>query len=395
MNTQSPSLARIIWDVSMPRTLWLASPALAWFLIAALGLRWFGGSQPTLAFVASQFELPLFLLGSCLLHAQQRLVLLRPGDKQSRGIWDIPILAFEAMFRRATHEPVADVSPGAAIVALPVFVGLGAASIGCCVGLALVLAHSPDGAWAHPVWLLLVYLVLGALVLASGAHHASRITRRLYAFGHEQAVLAVQARADADRARMVALQAQMNPHFLFNALNTVASLLDTDASRAERTVASLSSVLERTLSRSTDPLSTLDDELRFVREYLDIERERFGERLTVTFDIDQAATLMRVPTMSLQPLVENAIKHAIAEQLAGGHIQVEARVLEGELRLAVEDDGPGFAADSREGAGLGNLRQRLQSLYGGAGRLIVQTFPSGAKVTMAIPRTPTLRPHHP
>jgi two-component system LytT family sensor kinase len=170
------------------------------------------------------------------------------------------------------------------------------------------------------------------------------------------------------------------------ALNTVASLLGTDGARARATVQNLSGMLRHTLERSSRPLTTVEEELQFVRDYLDIERERFGSRLQVTYDIDPATAAMAVPTMSLQPLVENAIKHAVTNRLEGGHVRIAAglRIDPPRLVLSVEDDGPGFAPGSEDGTGLGNLRARLRTLYGADAELATETLPTGARVSLTV-----------
>ena len=349
----------------MPGALGFVGPPMAFVILVTLWLVWQGGPLGV-GLVASHLALPLFFLGSSLLTTQELLGPRPP--RATRGLVVSPISGRDQAPRLGTSWRAPAGGPDASVITLPVFLGLGVACIGCAVGLAIALTRVDDPRRLSTP-LAIAIASGGASFLLVATTHASRITRRIYTFGQEQAVLAVQAQLDADRARMAALQAQMNPHFLFNALNTVASLLATDAPRAERTIENLSSVLERTLSRSTEALSTLNDELRFVREYLDIERERFGDRLAVTFDVDPAAALMRVPTMSLQPLVENAIKHALVERLEGGHVRIEARVAKSEVRLSVEDDGPGFAPDSREGAAsaiCGNDSSRSTGRRGGS-----------------------------
>jgi two-component system LytT family sensor kinase len=217
-------------------------------------------------------------------------------------------------------------------------------------------------------------------------------TRSLYDWSMSESSAAATAQADADAARLRALQVQMNPRFLFNALDTVTSLLGNDDSRGRRTVRNLTAILKHTLERSTKPLTTVEDEVRFVRDYLDIERERFGSRLQVTYAVDPGTSTMAIPTMSLQPLVENAIKHAVTERLEGGHIRVSATrgLMPPLLRLVVEDDGPGFGPHIVEGTGLKNLRARLATLYGQEATLLTETIDGGARVSVTVPNTPLL-----
>jgi LytS/YehU family sensor histidine kinase len=225
------------------------------------------------------------------------------------------------------------------------------------------------------------------VVLTIALFRVTNSTRRLYDWSMNVAASAATAQADADAARIAALQAQMNPHFLFNALNTIASLVGADGARSQRTVQNLTGMLKHTLERSSKPLTTVDDEIQFVRDYLDIERERFGSRLQVTYAVDPAIGTMPVPTMSLQPLVENAIKHAVASRLEGGHIRIKAarRLDRPAIRLTVEDDGPGFGPDTPDGTGLGNLRARLHTLYGSDAMLLTETLPQGARVMVTVP----------
>ena len=248
---------------------------------------------------------------------------------------------------------------------------------------------SPDPPSGERGWQILPMYVAVAILLGAAVSHVTTSTRRLYVWCQETAAAAATAQADAARARIAALQAQLDPHFLFNALNTVASLLGSDGARARNTVRNLSRMLEHTLQRSARPLTTVADEVQFVRDYLDIQRERFGPRLTVTYDIASDADALLVPTMSLQPLVENAIKYAVASRLEGGRIRIAASTLipRRAVRLSVEDDGPGFAPDSPDGTGLGNLRARLRSLYGPPpeAELITDTLPTGARVSLIVP----------
>jgi LytS/YehU family sensor histidine kinase len=149
----------------------------------------------------------------------------------------------------------------------------------------------------------------------------------------------------------------------------------------------LSNLLRRTIERSGSSATTVREEVAFVRDYLAVERERFGDRLIVAWDIPEEVLDSSVPAMSLQPLVENAVKHAIGTRIEGGRITVSARRppdLE-LIRLTVEDDGPGFAPGREDGTGLGNLRARLHSLYGERAMLSVDSRATGARVSIEIP----------
>jgi two-component system LytT family sensor kinase len=171
-------------------------------------------------------------------------------------------------------------------------------------------------------------------------------------------------------ARLETLASQINPHFLFNTLNSIASLIRIHPERARTMVVQLARIMRRRL-RSQDHFSPLRDELDFIGDYLAIELERFGDKLRVVREIDPASTDVSVPSMLLQPLVENSIKHGIANKLDGGTITLRARCAGLRLMIEVEDDGAGILAapgvESVEipgkGIGLSNVRERLQVLY--------------------------------
>ena len=263
------------------------------------------------------------------------------------------------------------------LLALPALALLSAvlAGMGVAVMVPLVLRE----------WYVVGGLASMVLVLVFAARVTVDSTRFLYLHAREQAAAAQRAQADAADARLHALQAQMNPHFLFNALNTIASLVRTDARAAEATTENLAAILRRTLDRSRSTLATVEDEADYLRAYLAIEQERFGDRVAVEWEMDPAALPLRIPPMSLQPLVENALKHGLGGRLEGGRIRIAARRTEGALRLEVQDDGAGLAGDAREGTGLGNLRARLATLYGDRASLVIQPLPRGTRVTVEIP----------
>jgi two-component sensor histidine kinase len=222
------------------------------------------------------------------------------------------------------------------------------------------------------------------LIWAAG-RTVSDTTRLLYRHGRDRAAAASRAEAQATDARLSALQAQMNPHFLFNALNTVAALTRTDPRAAEATVENLADVLRRTLARSTTRESTLSEEIEYLRAYLAIEHRRMGARLRVEWDVPDALLATPMAPMTLQPLVENALKHGIGMRLEGGTIRVAARTIGKGVRIEVCDDGDGFGKKYREGTGLANLRERLMTLYGSAARLEIESPPAGARVVLTLP----------
>ena len=172
------------------------------------------------------------------------------------------------------------------------------------------------------MFLIVVALTMYCGMLVFAGHTVMNSARTLFRHATHQAAMAADARSQAAAAQLAALQARMNPHFLFNALNTVASLVRSDPPAAERVVENLSDVLRQTLRRSAGTIGTVDDELEYVRAYLTLEQERWGNRLRVEWDVDDDARALPLPPLVLQPLVENALKHGIGARLAGGTIRI-------------------------------------------------------------------------
>ncbi len=199
-----------------------------------------------------------------------------------------------------------------------------------------------------------------------GVAHAIRFYERAQARERREAEL----ESLLAQARLEALRMQLNPHFLFNTLNSIASLVHDEPQRAEEMIESLSELLRLALYTADRQEVTLRDELHFLDRYLLIERARFGERLCLEKEIDVAALNAIVPILILQPLVENAVKHGIENQLAPGIIRIAAEHVGDMLRLEVTDNGRGLAGEAlHEGVGLTNTRLRLKELYGRDGAL--------------------------
>ena len=185
------------------------------------------------------------------------------------------------------------------------------------------------------------------------------------------------------RAELDALQAKINPHFLFNTLNSIASLISENPAAAESTVEKLSELFRYTLQRSADSTVRLSEELEIVRSYLDIEKVRFGDRLKFDIRSDEALNDFRIPPLLIQPLVENSIKHVIAGEPLGGSVGVEARLLAGSCVITVTDSGKGFAlAGDDAGFGLKSIRERLSLAYGSAASLLVMEGSSSIQITI-------------
>jgi two-component system, LytTR family, sensor kinase len=184
----------------------------------------------------------------------------------------------------------------------------------------------------------------------------------------EQTARTLKAEALAHQAQLRALRYQLNPHFLFNTLNAISTLVaQHENAAANRMLARLGDFLRLTLESSGAQEVPLSAELDFVRRYLEIEQVRLGERLDVRFNISPEALAVPVPNLILQPLVENAIRHSIAPRESGGRLEIEARCAAGLLHLEVRDDGPKLIGDLTslcEGVGLSNTQARLAQLYG-------------------------------
>src|SRR5262249_26273378 len=158
------------------------------------------------------------------------------------------------------------------------------------------------------------------------------------------------------------------PHFLFNTLHSISSLVLEDPLKANSMIARLGDFLRLTVENSEQQLVTLKEETEFLRCYLDIEQVRFGDRLTVAFQLEPQTLSGQAPHLSLQPIVETAVQHAIAPRAAPGHINIEAKRLNSVLRVAISDNGPGISSSAnlpgKKGVGLSNVRTRLQQIYG-------------------------------
>ncbi len=294
------------------------------------------------------------------------------ADALFKRIWS-RCLQFTARFRAdGHHKQLNDI-----VLVLPI-IGVTA---GCLLAMAagILLPSTPS----NP--LLLVPVLLYAVFVMMAVRTVSDTMRFLHRYAHEKADVAAQAQTLATEAQLSALQAQLNPHFLFNALNTVASLVRTDPRAAEATVDNLAQVLRRTLDRSRRTVCTVDDEVDYLKAYLSVEQQRYGDRLTVEWSIDENARALRIPPMTLQPLVENSLKHGIGGSLHGGTLAISAAVEGGGVVLRVADDGAGFRPQHREGTGLRNLRERLATLYGDASGLHIGENGQGATVTVRIP----------
>jgi len=236
--------------------------------------------------------------------------------------------------------------------------------------------------------------IYSTIVICSMMINYYRVVRSREAAAHAAERRQAALERALDRSRMEALRAQVNPHFLFNTLNSIASLVASSSNREAYTVVELlASLLRYALDVSRDSVVTLDDELRFLDAYVEIEKIRYGPRLRFTKSVPANCMESLVPTLSLQPLVENAIKHAVAVSTRPVAIDVRVVCQPQVLCIAVSDDGPGLKAPISLGVGLSNVRDRLNYLYSGEAKFaIVNNEQGGVTVTMQVPdKRSTLR----
>lgn len=216
-------------------------------------------------------------------------------------------------------------------------------------------------------------------VIVAGVTYAAQAAER-----------AARIEAIAARSQLAALRAQLNPHFLFNALHTVVQLIPSEPRRAAHAAEQIAALLRTTIEADRD-IVPLGEEWAFVERYLDIERIRFGDRLQVEADLSDAARGALLPSFAVQTLVENAVRHGAAPQVEPTTIAVQGRTTGGMLTVTVRDTGAGAtaAAIAAGGTGLARLRERLAALYGGRARLEWTTEPGrGFTATLVLPHDP-------
>lgn len=275
--------------------------------------------------------------------------------------------AFDWLARRMGSAPLALRIPAHALVTAIVVV---------CV----TLPQLPVILWVYPeaagkeltilwrgVLVSFVYIAIAAFI---GQLQRAAVKERLRA--HEE-------RSAALEARLATLQAQMQPHFLFNSLNVCAGLVHADADLAEQTLDRLAGFLRYALESTEHRLVPIEEELAATESYLEVQRQRFGDRLRYEVHLAEGAERATVPPMLLQPLVENALQHGLRERASGGAIRVDVSARDGELRIVVEDDGVGPGASTHRGTGFGqrSVRERLRIVYGEGARLETSKAESG------------------
>ena len=249
---------------------------------------------------------------------------------------------------------------------------------------ARIFALDPNVQHPHIMYFVALYgATLFAVVLPLKIWNNTRNENKL----EEQQRLLMQA-------RLQALTSQINPHFLFNTLNSVSSLIRTDPHQARLMVLKLARILRRLL-RKHENFSPLRDELDFIEDYLSIEVARFGDKLRFEKEVDAESLDMLVPSMLLQPLVENCVKHGLSSKIEGGTVWLRTRRAEGRLHLVVEDDGVGIAETKlakmlEKGIGVSNVNERLKVLFGTDYRMFIDSHPGkGTRIEIEVPELQT------
>ena len=356
----------------------LISPGRTALRLAGIGAFW---TLVGLAF-ASQFYLSSTLLGRSVTWGQAISYSL--GDWYVWAVLSIPILLLARRFPPEGAHPwrTAAVHLAAALVCSLVYVLLRS-----LVGVAHGRLMDEPVTFAEVFRPLLVrtfpfnLLIYGVIVTIS---HAIDYYRKY----HERTVHALELEKHLTEARLQSLLRQLKPHFLFNTLNGIASLMHSDVNAADKMLVRLSELLRLTMHHPGQPLTKLRDEIAFIEKYLEIERIRFRDRLTARVDAEAAVLDAEVPSLILQPLVENAIRHGIEPRPGAGRVEIGARRDGGRLLLTVRDNGVGQPSGgfTREGIGLANTRARLRELYGEKHEFTLANHPEGGlEIRLLIP----------
>ena len=246
------------------------------------------------------------------------------------------------------------------------------------VGLSLAFYISGVGSWSSPFALQSVVIGLFFGAIGSITYFLSERIHLLDAEVKQRRLDEVEREKREVEAHLRLLQAQIEPHFLFNTLANVSSLIEVDAVQARRLLDRLNDWLRVALARTRSSSTSLGDELTMLENYLQILQMRFGARLSWQVDAAEEVRSTKFPPMLLQPLVENAIRHGIEPKLGGGKLIITAKIEQGVLQLRVDDDGVGFNdKTSGSGAGLENIRARLSAIYGPSAKLDLLTNEKG------------------
>jgi sensor histidine kinase YesM len=203
----------------------------------------------------------------------------------------------------------------------------------------------------------------------------------------QERIKRLSSEKEALEANLRLLQAQIEPHFLFNTLSNVLSLIDTNPTNGKSMLVDLIHYLRTSLSRTFPDPITLDQEMDMIKAYLNIQKIRMGERLHFKIELPDGVQKYPFPPMLLQPLVENAVKHGLEPKMEGGEITIKALEKDDLMRIEVMDTGLGLSSFQKVGVGIGNVRERIKLLYGEKGRLILEeNEPSGVRAIIEVPK---------
>lgn len=262
---------------------------------------------------------------------------------------------------------------------------------GCFLGAAFIrmVGIIPPGFYAQEVKSSIPICVVITLVVGLSVTAYETLRHRLQAATLElrtQQMEQERANKLLAEARLSSLESRIHPHFLFNTLNSISSLIPTDPKRAEDTVGKLASLLRFSINANQASLVSLEQELKIVRDYLEIESTRFGPRLRYEISVPESLNAVKLPPLALQTVVENSIKHVAGQRTAPVLIEIHAALRDGVCELTVSDDGPGFSlAEISPDHGLANLIGRLELLFGKSARLTVDRIENKTAVTISIP----------
>jgi sensor histidine kinase YesM len=263
--------------------------------------------------------------------------------------------------------------------------------VGCALA-TVILVHvglrTPADAWSN-FWGIVRFCIVTSLLVGLGVYFFESMRYRLAETTLELRTRQLdQERAQklATEARLSSLESRIHPHFLFNTLNSISALIRDEPQRAEEIVGRLAELLRFSLDTNQCSLVPLEQEFKIVRDYLEIEKARFGDRLRYSIDVAPEVRHASLPPLAVESLVENSVKHAIAPRREGGEVRVSARPAGGAIEIEVADSGSGFSLEAiPRGHGIDNLLARLEVLYNGQARLDVGAAGGRASVRLVLP----------
>lgn len=238
---------------------------------------------------------------------------------------------------------------------------------------------------SNPSQMVVFFLVYA--IAATFAFYSKYRFERSRDMAQQERIRRLSVEKEALEGNLRLLQAQIEPHFLFNTLSNILSLIDTNPGKGKSMLGNLIQYLRTSLSRTSPAVTTLGQEIDIVRAYLDIQKVRMSERLRFVFEIPEGMLHYPLPPMLLQPLVENAVKHGVEPSVDGAEITIRASSQDDAMRVEISDTGNGFPSSHEPGVGLRNVRERIRLLYGGKGRLILrENEPRGVTAIVEVPR---------